>query len=92
MLYLVQVRELYADVISKYGNFIKNSTRWVYTSLESYRQQQFQVSISSKKILDKQSGYTKTSLILWVTCCHRQTTVWYVANLKTDNDKFMVKI
>lgn len=36
------VSELYANVISKYGNLIKNSTRWVYTSLESYRQQQFQ--------------------------------------------------
>ena len=33
---------MYANVISKYGNLIKNSTRWVYTSLESYRQQQFQ--------------------------------------------------
>jgi len=32
------VGDIYADVVSKYSNLIKNSTRWVYTSLESYRQ------------------------------------------------------
>ena len=51
------VTELYANVISKYGNLIKNSTRWVYTSLESVRQQQFQDNLMKSDQTDNISIY-----------------------------------
>lgn len=76
-----EVSEIYSNVLSRYEAIIKNSTRWVYTSLEAYKNQESASSLMVQEHggmsiypnwLGCKKGFFKLSQMAecraWLTC------------------------